>query len=45
MVLRTGYNAETVDLENAADLARASKLGLNYNTLDAVEDTDDKEQP
>lgn len=45
MVLRTGYDAETVDLENAADLARATKLGLNYNTLDAVEDNDDKEQP
>lgn len=45
MVLRTGYDAETVDLENAADLARATALGLNYNTLDAVEDNDDKEQP
>jgi capsid protein len=45
MVLRTGYDAETVDLENAADLARATALGLNYNTLDAVETTDDKEQP
>jgi lambda family phage portal protein len=45
MVLRTGYDAETVDLENAADLKRATELGLNYNTLDAVEDTDDKEQP
>jgi lambda family phage portal protein len=45
MVLRTGYDAETVDAENAADLARATKLGLNYNTLDAVESIDDKEQP
>ncbi|PWK31767.1 lambda family phage portal protein [Pseudomonas sp. OV226] len=45
MVLRTGYDAETVDLENAADLARATKLGLNYNTLDAVDTNDDKEQP
>ena len=45
MVLRTGYDAETVDKENAADLARAIELGLNYNTLDAVETTDDKEQP
>lgn len=45
MVLRTGYDAETVDLENAADLARATALGLNYNTLDAVEPIDDKEQP
>jgi capsid protein len=45
MVLRTGYDAETVDQENAADLARATALGLNYNTLDAVETTDDKEQP
>jgi lambda family phage portal protein len=45
MVLRTGYDAETVDLENAADLARATALGLNYNTLDAVDTNDDKEQP
>jgi capsid protein len=45
MVLRTGYDAETVDAENAADLARATRLGLNYTTLDAVEQLDDKEQP
>jgi len=45
MVLRTGYDAETVDAENAADLARATTLGLNYNTLDAVVTIDDKEQP
>ncbi|APC14940.1 phage portal protein [Pseudomonas frederiksbergensis] len=44
MVLRTGYDAETVDAENAADLTRATTLGLNYNTLDAVQPIDDKEQ-
>ncbi len=45
MVLRTGYDAETVDTENAADLVRATNLGLNYTTLDAIELNDDKEQP
>jgi capsid protein len=44
MVLRTGYDAETVDAENAADLSRAFRLGLNYNTLDVIESLDDKEQ-
>ncbi|MCO8167859.1 phage portal protein [Pseudomonas sp. 21LCFQ02] len=33
MVLRTGYDAETVDDENAADVARAKALGLQYSTL------------
>ena len=45
MVLRTGYDAETVDTENAADLVRATDLGLNYSTLEAIEVIDDKEQP
>ncbi|MFP5497059.1 phage portal protein [Pseudomonas sp. P7779] len=45
MVLRTGYDAETVDAENAADLARATDFGLNYTTLEAIEVIDDKEQP
>ncbi|MNC79656.1 hypothetical protein D3C75_1321920 [compost metagenome] len=45
MVLRTGYDAETVDAENAADLARATTLGLNYTTLEAFVPVDDKEQP
>ena len=45
MVLRTGYDAETVDTENAADLARATGLKLNYSTLEAIETNDDKEQP
>jgi lambda family phage portal protein len=44
MVLRTGYDAETVDAENAADLARATALGLNYRTLDAFVPLDEKEQ-
>jgi lambda family phage portal protein len=45
MVLRTGYDAETVDAENAADQNRAQSLGLNYRTLNTFESTDDKEQP
>lgn len=45
MCLRNGYDAETIDSENAADLARANDLGLNYTTLDAIELIDDKEQP
>jgi len=31
-VLRTGYDAEQIDAENAQDNARAQKLGLNYNS-------------
>ena len=46
MVLRSGYDAETVDAENAADQARAQKLGLNYKTLvDQSEPAADKETP
>lgn len=44
MVLRTGYDAETVDAENAADQARALSLGLNYRTLNVIEPPDEKEQ-
>jgi capsid protein len=45
MVLRTGYDAETVDLENAADAARARLLGLHYKTLEDVVEPEEKEQP
>ena len=46
MVLRSGYDAETVDAENAADQARARDLGLNYKTLvDLPEEPADKEKP
>ncbi|WP_030128518.1 phage portal protein [Pseudomonas sp. QTF5] len=46
MVLRQGYDAETVDAENAADQARARELGLNYKTLvDQPEPAADKETP
>lgn len=46
MVLRSGYDAETVDAENAADQTRAQKLGLNYKTLvDQPEPAADKETP
>lgn len=31
-VLRTGYDAEQIDEENAQDNERAKKLGLNYNS-------------
>jgi len=45
MVLRSGYDAETVDAENAADQARARELGLNYKTLvDLPEEPADKEK-
>lgn len=45
MVLRTGYDAETVDAENAADQSRSVSLGLNYRTLSSLDSPDDKEQP
>lgn len=41
-VLRTGYDAEVIDEENAQDNARAHKLGLHYTT-DTVAEADDKE--
>ncbi|WP_166594701.1 phage portal protein [Pseudomonas sp. SLFW] len=44
MVLRTGYDAETVDAENAADQSRAVSMGLNYRTLSTFDSLDDKEQ-
>lgn len=43
MVLRTGYDAETVDDENAADISRAQRLGLNYTTL-VTEPIDEPEE-
>jgi lambda family phage portal protein len=45
MVLRTGYDAETVDAENAADQSRAMSMGLNYKTLSTFDSPDEKEQP
>jgi len=46
MVLRSGYDAETVDAENAADQARARDLGLNYKTLvELPTEPVDKETP
>lgn len=39
--LRNGTDAEVVDEENAADIARAKALGLNYSSLPAVEDDPD----
>lgn len=47
-VLRTGYDAEQIDEENAQDNARAQKLGLSYNTtatptpVPAIEKEDDQ---
>ena len=43
MVLRSGYDSETIDEENAADQARAERLGLKYKTLEVVEIPGDKE--
>ncbi|MNP29678.1 Phage portal protein, lambda family [compost metagenome] len=44
--LRNGTDAEVVDEENAADLARAKALGIKYSTLSAVDDDlDEKEKP
>ncbi len=45
MVLRSGYDAETVDAENAADIARAQRLGLNYTTLVTEPFEDPEEKP
>ena len=46
MVLRQGYDAETVDEENAADQKRARELGLNYKTLvELPTEPADKETP
>ena len=42
-VLRTGYDAEQIDQENADDNARAKRLGLDYTTDTAIE-TDGKEE-
>jgi lambda family phage portal protein len=42
-VLRTGYDAEQIDQENAADNARAERLGLDYTTDTAI-DTGGKEE-
>ncbi|WP_430298563.1 phage portal protein [Pseudomonas putida] len=42
MCLRAGTNAETVDEENAADIARAKDLGLNYSSLSAIDDDPDE---
>jgi lambda family phage portal protein len=44
-VLRTGYDAEQIDEENADDNARANRLGLNYTTDTAIDsggEEDDK---
>lgn len=38
MCLRSGTDAEIVDEENAADIARAKDLGLKYSSLSAIED-------
>ena len=42
--LRNGTDAEVVDEENAADLARAQALGIKYSTLSAVEDDPDEKE-
>ncbi|MDM9555650.1 phage portal protein [Pseudomonas asiatica] len=42
MCLRSGTDAEVVDEENAADIARAKDLGLNYSSLSAIKDEPDE---
>ncbi|AXO89003.1 phage portal protein [Pseudomonas parafulva] len=42
MCLRSGTNAEAVDEENAADIARAHSLGLKYSSLSAIDDDPDE---
>ena len=44
-VLRTGYDAEQIDQENADDNARAERLGLHYttDTGNPVDDEGDKQ--
>ncbi|MEX5340585.1 phage portal protein [Pseudomonas sp. I2] len=42
MCLRSGTDAEIVDEENAADIARAKGLGLKYSSLSAIEDEPDE---
>ncbi|MGF6695213.1 lambda family phage portal protein [Metapseudomonas resinovorans] len=43
VVLRKGYDAETIDEENAADQARAKQFGLNYTTGSAGSESDEEE--
>src|SRR5690606_25784992 len=43
-VLRTGYDAEVIDDENAQDNARARTLGLNYSTDTLAEAVDKEDQ-
>ncbi|WP_446942131.1 phage portal protein [Pseudomonas aeruginosa] len=45
VVLRKGYDAETIDEENAADQTRAHELGLNYTTAPGSPDPADEETP
>ncbi|MEE2521032.1 phage portal protein, partial [Pseudomonas aeruginosa] len=45
VVLRKGYDAETIDEENAADQTRAHVLGLNYTTAPGSPDPADEETP
>ncbi|HCE5880322.1 TPA: phage portal protein, partial [Pseudomonas aeruginosa] len=45
VVLRKGYDAETIDEENAADQARAHVLGLNYTTAPGSPDPADEGTP
>jgi len=43
--LRTGYDAEVIDNENAQDNARAKSLGLEYKASTAAVDNDDSPPP
>lgn len=43
--LRSGYDAEVIDQENADDNARAKQLGLDYTTDTAITAGDKEETP
>ena len=43
VVLRKGYDAETIDEQNAADQTRAKEMGLHYSIGDAGVSTDKEE--
>lgn len=45
VVLRQGYDAETIDEENAADQARARELGITYTTAPDLPVAADEETP
>lgn len=45
VVLRSGYDAEQIDQENAEDNARTERLGLHYASTATAPEPNDKEEP